>query len=113
MAISVRVDLSGAEARFSEAAHKKRQVVMAERAAFMMRKYVPVEESTLRDSEPLSSDYEAGRLIWNTPYAAKHYYVPMHHTEAGTTDHWDVEMVNREGGDLTEFAKKLYEGGGA
>ena len=65
----VFVDLSGIEKKFSASALKSKQAVFAQRVAFDMRKHVPVDEGTLRDSEPISSDYENGLIVWNTPYA--------------------------------------------
>ena len=53
-------------------------------------------------------DYAAGILTWNTPYAARQYYEPMNHTTAGTTDHWDQEMMKNDGDDLREFARQLF-----
>lgn len=106
---TVRIDLSNMERKFSEREHRKRQAEFSERAAFLMRKYVPQEEGTLRSSEPLNSNYAAGLVIWSTPYARKQYTVPMHHTTAGTTDHWCQAMKNRDMGKLVEYARHLYD----
>ena len=32
----------------------------------------------------------------------------MNHTTAGTTDHWDQEMMKNDGDDLREFARQLF-----
>ena len=64
------VDLSKLEARFGAAAMRGKQAAFARRVAFETRDYVPVESGTLRDSEPLASDYESGDVRWDTPYAA-------------------------------------------
>ncbi|MEG2369205.1 MAG: minor capsid protein [Raoultibacter sp.] len=63
------IDIRNIERVFSDANMKKKQETFAQRVAFDMRKYVPEDEGTLRDSEPISSDYGKGNLIWNTPYA--------------------------------------------
>lgn len=111
MSIVVHVDLSGLERRTDPARRVERQVLFAQRAALLMEPFVPLEEGTLRGSEPVNSNYAAGHLVWNTPYAAKHYYVPMRHTVAGTTDHWDIAMVGRSMGELKEFVASLYTEG--
>lgn len=108
--MSVTVDLSGLERMASEPEQRRRQEEFARRAALMMRRYVPYEEGQLRDSEPVSSDYPAGLLVWNAPYAAKHYHVPMRHTTAGTCDHWDEAMMRNDGPALLAYAETLYEG---
>lgn len=66
---STIVDISGIEKKFSGNALKAKQAAFAKRVAFDMRKKVPTDEGTLRDSEPVNSDYENGQVIWNTPYA--------------------------------------------
>ncbi len=67
--INISIDIAALEKRFSSSALKANQAAFAQRVAFDMRKHVPVDEGTLRDSEPISSDYENGQIIWNTPYA--------------------------------------------
>lgn len=80
------------------------------RAAFVMRQYVPRDENTLRASEPLNSRYDEGLLIWNTPYAATQYNVPMSHTTSGTCDHWAEACVRNDMPALIKYAETLYGG---
>lgn len=95
--------------RLVSGANRKRMTEeVAMRAAFLMRKYVPVDQGTLRDSEPLNSRYDRGELIWNTPYASTQYEVPMAHTTAGTTDHWDEAFAKNDMDDLVRYADTLY-----
>jgi hypothetical protein len=108
VSITVNVTTAGIDLCVSSAEQKRRQNLYARRAAFLMRPYVPVRETILRSSEPVSSDYAAGILTWSTPYAARQYYEPMIHTEAGTTDHWDEAMWRNDGEDLKKFAGDLF-----
>lgn len=111
--MSVSINLAGIDRMLSKAEVRKRQTEYAMRAAHVMRKYVPEDETTLRASEPLNSRYADGLLIWNTPYAAKQYYVPMNHKESKNpqgTDHWDEECWKKDGKDLLSYAESLYEG---
>ena len=108
MSIAVDVVTAGIDLMAKPEACRRRQVLYARRAAFLMRRYVPLRESILRSSEPVNSDYAAGILTWNTPYAARQYYEPMNHTTAGPTDHWDQEMMKDDRDDLREFARQLF-----
>lgn len=78
------------------------------RAAFLMEPYVPLRDRTLRPSV-MASEFAAGMLTWNTPYALKQYMIPMNHSEDGTTDHWDEEMVRNDMPELEEYAARVYE----
>lgn len=89
--------------------HERRQMEYAMRAAFVCRGYVPVEESTLRNSEPMNSNYREGLLVWNTPYANYQYVTPLNHTTAGTYDHWDQHCWEERSRELLDYAKKLIE----
>ncbi|MEG2934756.1 MAG: minor capsid protein [Gordonibacter sp.] len=69
----ITVDLKAIEAAYSPAALRKRQAAFAQRVGFDMRKHVPEDEGTLRDSMDVASDYENGQIIWDTPYAKRVY----------------------------------------
>lgn len=50
--------------------------------------FVPMREGWLRNSAILSLDGK--QMIWNTPYARKHYYVQHgNYTTPGTGPKWD------------------------
>ena len=111
--VTVRVDLSGLEARLGEAAMREKQASFAARVAFETRGYVPYEEGTLQGSEPLSSDYEAGTIEWNTPYAG--YVEAMPETSIRKTvnpnarAHWPQAAKSERLGAWQDFARKLLE----
>lgn len=69
MGVSASIDLSKLEKRFSNEALRKKQAAFAHRVGFDMNKHCPVDEGTLRDSMPAASNFEAGQVIWDTPYA--------------------------------------------
>ena len=69
MSVSVHMDFSALERRFSEAAAKQRQTHFAMKVANDTRKFVPRRDGPLQDYEPLNSDYPSGRIVWSTPYA--------------------------------------------
>ncbi len=66
---NISIDLSGVNKRFGAQALRKKQAVFAHRVGSDMNKHCPVDEGTLRDSMPISSDFDRGQVIWNTPYA--------------------------------------------
>ncbi len=69
MGVNVNLDLSKLEERFSKNELRAKQAIFAERVAADMNKHCPVDEGTLRDSMKISSIFEDGLIIWNTPYA--------------------------------------------
>lgn len=113
MSVIVEVDTPQLDRLADASRHADVVEEVSMRAEEMMRPYVPVQESILRDSAQLHSDFRAGEIIWSTPYAAKHYYVPMDHTDpAGkATDHWDEAMMEEHGDELAEYAGLAYMGG--
>lgn len=109
--MTVIINIQQLEQMVSPAAQRKRQEEYAMRVAFVMRQYVPRDENTLRASEPLNSKYASGLLIWNTPYAARQYSVPMNHTTPRTCDHWDEAVARNDMPKLIKYAESLYGGG--
>lgn len=107
----IRVDLSGLEKRFSEGELKAKQAAFASRVAFETRDYVPRDIGTLQGSEPLSSDYEAGELEWNTPYAERVYDLPQSSIKTtinpNAHSHWFEAAKADRLGAWEEFAKGL------
>lgn len=108
MSVSIRAVTAGIDAMAGAPARARRQREYAARAALLMRGYVPMLEGTLRQSEPVNSDYGRGILTWNTPYAARQYYEPHAHTQPQATDHWDEACMRDHGDELREYARGLF-----
>lgn len=108
------VDLSKLKRRFSKNALVGKQAAFAKHVAFEMRDYVPEDQGTLRDSEPLSSDYENGVIEWNTPYARRVHDMPQSSIRKtknpNARSHWPEEAKKERAGAWEEFARKLLEG---
>ena len=109
----VKVDLGPLEKKFSSAANKAKQAAFAQRVAFDCRQHVPVDEGTLRDSEPMASDYPAGKIEWNTPYARRVYNADSVRTTKNpqAAPHWAEVTKQEKLGDWKKFATALMEGG--
>lgn len=109
---TTKVDISGIEKAFSESNLKKKQAAFASRVALDMRKHVPEDEGTLRDSEPMNSDYENGQIIWNTPYAkivlnADHVLTTKN---KNATPQWPEVTKQEKLQDWKAFAAALMQG---
>mgnify|MGYP005813128793 CR=1 FL=1 len=107
------VDLSKLERRFSKSALVGKQAAFAKRVAFEMRDYVPLDEGTLRDSEPLASDYETGLIVWQTPYAEHVHDLPQSSINTAENpnarSHWPEEAKRERMDSWQEFARKMLE----
>ena len=52
-------------------------------------KYCKMQEGNLIMSSFIHSDLKAGKLVWNTPYAARQYYeIPTAHTDMNPDASW-------------------------
>lgn len=109
----VTVDLGALEQKFGESANKAKQAAFAQRVAFDCQQHVPVDEGTLRDSEPMASDYPNGQIVWNTPYARKVYNADSVRTTKNpqAAPHWAEVTKQEKLDDWRKFAAGLMEGG--
>lgn len=57
-------------------------------------RYVPVDRGRLRASSYTASDFEHGKIIWDTPYARRRYFegTPSKDVNPNATTHW-VEVA--------------------
>ncbi len=113
MSSKTTVDLGKVMKRFSQKALSGKQEAFAKRVAFEMRDYVPQDEGTLRDSEPLASDYAAGTIEWSTPYAKRVHELPQSSIRKAKNpnarSHWTEEAKKERLDAWEEFARKLME----
>lgn len=81
------------------------------RAEFEMRAYVPLREGFLRATGQLASRFEAGLLVWMTPYAESQYCLPMRHDNPKAplaTDHWDEAWRRDRWDAFMDYARRMY-----
>lgn len=76
-ACNIKIDLSGIERRFSPEQLKEKQEAFAARVEFEMRDYVPEDEGDLKKSALLASDFAAGKIEWDPPYAQRVHDLPQ------------------------------------
>ncbi|AST93008.1 minor capsid protein [Sutcliffiella cohnii] len=55
-------------------ATKKGQIILSEQVLKDSNFYIPADIWNLRDSSLRSSDFENGKLIWDTPYGRRLYF---------------------------------------
>lgn len=107
------VDLSKLSRRFSKGALAGKQKAFAKRVAFEMRAYVPVDSGALRDSEPLASDYEAGVIEWDAPYAQHVHDLPQSSIRKAKNPNarsrWPEDAKEERKDAWEEFARNLME----
>lgn len=94
---TITVDLKAVEKRFSASELKKKQAVFAQRVGFDMNKHCPEDEGELKGSMDKASHYEAGQIVWDTPYAKDVYNADSVRTEKNphAAPHW-AEVAKAE-----------------
>lgn len=73
----------------------------------LMDRYVPLNTGVLKNSVGLATDYEAGRVVYSTPYARPQYY--LHPQGVGVHDgrrgsYWGQRMAADNKAHLHKFA---------
>lgn len=110
--VNVTVDLSGVEAKLSESAIRAKQAVFAQRVGFDMNEHCPEDEGQLKGSMEASSNFEAGEIVWNTPYA--HRVLNLDHVRTvknkNACPHWPEKTKEEKMEDWRKFAAQLITG---
>lgn len=111
MGVNVNLDLSKLEEKFSEDELRAKQAIFAERVAADMNKHCPEDEGTLRDSMKISSNFEEGLIVWNTPYAKdvleRDYVRCVKNPEA--LPHWPEATKEEKLEDWKDLASRLLD----
>ena len=111
----VKVDLSGIEKMFDRSQLRAKQAAFAHRVGFDMNKRCPVDEGTLRDSMPVSSDFENGLVVWDTPYAKRVLNADSVRTvkNPNARPQWPEAVKSERLGEWQKMAASLLTGGSA
>lgn len=108
MAVSVTVDLKGVRKKISKEGLGRGRYAMANQMLADMTPFVPMNEGILRQTGQVNSN--ATQIIWNTPYAAKLFYMPMrNYTTPGTGPRWDNKAKSMF---MSEWIKAFMKGAG-
>lgn len=107
------------DARFA-----KVQYAFSQKVAATIDPYVPFDTGTLKNSVNQASDYKDGKLVYNTPYARKQYYLheqgtDLHGARGETERHrgsyWGQRAIADHKDELEKFAHdaaRQFLGGG-
>ena len=88
--VQIHVDLTKAKGKLSHGNIQRGRYALASQALSDMNPFVPMREGILRQTGHINNDATA--IIWNTPYAAKMFYMYMHnYTTPGTGPRWDLK----------------------
>lgn len=112
-ACNIKIDLSGIERRFGPEQLRAKQEAFAARVEFEIRDYVPEDEGTLKGSALLASDFAAGEIEWDTPYAQRVHDLPQSSIRKtknpNARSHWPEEAKKERMGAWDDFAHRLME----
>lgn len=90
MGVSVKVDLSRAIKKLSQNNINRGRYTMSNQMLADMNQFIPAKDYHLRGTGHVS--FDGSQLIWNTPYAAKMFYVQFSkYTTSGTGPRWDLK----------------------
>ena len=88
--VSVTINLQGARNKLNEANIKRGRYALANQALADMNQFIPADEFILRQTANI--DIDGTGINYNTPYAAKLFYMYMYnYTTPGTGPRWDLK----------------------
>lgn len=86
----IEVDLSTAKQKISQKSVDRGRYTLANQALADMNPFVPKDDNILRGTGHVEGDGTG--IIWDTPYAARLFYMPMYnYTTPGTGPRWDIK----------------------
>ncbi|MED4080102.1 minor capsid protein [Halalkalibacterium halodurans] len=88
--VQVNINLQLPKQKLSQGNIKRGRYALSNQALSDTEQFVPMKEGSLRITGHMNGD--GTELIWNTPYAARLFYVPMfNYTTPGTGPRWDMK----------------------
>lgn len=106
--VQVSVNLQVPKQKLSPNNVKRGRYALANQALSDMNPFVPMLEGVLRQTGQVSGD--GAELIWNTPYAARLFYIYMYnYTTPGTGPRWDMRA---KGMFMSDWLKAFKKGAG-
>ena len=103
-----------------DAGFQRAQYTFSQQVAKAVDPYVPFDTGTLKNSVNQASDLKGGKLVYNTPYGRKQYYLHAQGTDLhGDTglrgSYWGQRAIAAHKDDLIQFARNAVKkelGGG-
>lgn len=116
MGITIKVDLSGANKKTSEASRKKAEYAIANQAMLDMEQFVPYRGPSVGGALRGSAHVSGNKIIYNTVYARAQFYGSAYnkyrsftfskYTTAGTGKRWDLKATALHGDDWADKGKE-------
>ena len=108
MMITVEQHLDGIDKLTDQAAKKRVTSKVTQRFKGVMERHVPMRKGTLRRSADLNSRFDAGDIVYSTPYAQMQYRLhTANRTTPGTDGEWDKAAIRSDGNALTQDAEAV------
>lgn len=103
-----------------DAGFQRAQYAFSQQVAKAVDPYVSFDTGTLKNSVNQASDFKGGKLVYNTPYARKQYYLHAQGTDLhGDTglrgSYWGQRAIAAHKDELIQFARNAVKkelGGG-
>lgn len=103
-----------------DAGFQRAQYAFSQQVAKAVDPYVTFDTGTLKNSVNQASDFKGGKLVYNTPYARKQYYLHAQGTDlrgdAGLRgSYWGQRAIAAHKDELIQFARNAVKkelGGG-
>ncbi len=97
-----------------DAGFQRAQYAFSQQVAKAVDPYVPFDTGTLKNSVNQASDFKGGKLVYNTPYARKQYYLHAQGTDLrGDTglrgSYWGQRAIAAHKDELIQFARNAVK----
>lgn len=114
MKVRVKTNLGGVSRRVKKDTDKA-MFTLSQQVLKDSNEYVPADTWALRNSSLSSSNFEEGKLIWNTPYARRLYYGTGYNfskdKNVNASAEWFEKAKAVHKGDWLKLADKLIKRG--
>ncbi|MCM3620509.1 minor capsid protein [Sutcliffiella horikoshii] len=104
--VQVNINLTKVKKRISQASVNRGRMIAANQMVADMNQFVPMDENILRQTG--HSNKGGTALLWEMPYAARLFYMPMYnYTTPGTGPRWDIKAKRMF---MSDWLKAFVEG---
>ena len=112
MVVRITMDKSACAARLKGRFEEKVIPVLSEQVLKDSNFYARMDTGAMIDSSQTASDFKAGKLVWDTPYARKVYYTgsPSKDRNPNASLMWAHTAKNAKNKDWQKLAQKEFSG---
>lgn len=112
MPVKIMMDRAACAARLKDRYESKVIPVLSEQVLKDANFYARKDTGAMIDSSQAASDFEKGRLVWDTPYAKKVYYTgtPSKDSNPNASLMWAHKAKNAHNKDWKKLAQKEWSG---